>query len=56
MGLIKDSSPDLDYGYYWVTRLSCVNASLGLGFCIWLYVYDLKYNGGILNMNVVQRN
>ena len=56
MGLIKDSSPDLDYGYYWVTRLSCVYASLGLGFCIWLYVYDLKYNGGILNMNVVQRN
>jgi nitrate/nitrite transporter NarK len=56
MGLIKDYNPDKDFGYYWVTRFSFINATIGLGFGLWLFIHDLKYNEGILNMNVQTRN
>lgn len=52
MGYLKDLTPDKDYGYFWPTRVSSASALIALGFCIWLYIFDLKFNGGILNMNV----
>ena len=42
MGMLKDTFPHADGGYYWVTRYSLLMASLGLIVSLWIYKTDLS--------------
>lgn len=44
MGSLQDMSPDLDYGYYWVTRLSTALSLVSVLLCAVLHTYDKTYN------------
>lgn len=55
MGNIKDNTPELDNGYYYITRLSLIIAILSFFVSVFIYVHDVKTTK-ILMMNVENRN
>ena len=40
MGTLMDNHPNLDHGYYWVTRYSSLMAVLGLATSVLIYIQD----------------
>jgi len=55
MGKLKDSFPDLDHGYYWVTRFAVILALLSLVTSVVIFIWDQR-SDRILSMNVEERN
>jgi hypothetical protein len=55
MGKLKDSFPDLDHGYYWVTRFAVILALLSLVTSVIIFIWDQR-SDRILSMNVEERN
>jgi hypothetical protein len=55
MGKLKDAFPDLDHGYYWVTRFAVILALLSLVTSVVIFIWDQR-SDRILSMNVEERN
>lgn len=51
-GHLKDSYPDGEHGYYYVTRLSVFLALMSLLVSIIIHYHDLWYNRGTLSLSV----
>ncbi len=56
MGKLQDETRSLDYGFYWVTRLSAFISFLGLVFCVVLYISEERKEQKNLSLSVKTRN
>jgi len=56
MGKLQDETRSLDYGFYWVTRLSAFISLLGLLLCCTLYISEERKEQKNLSLSVKSRN
>jgi hypothetical protein len=54
-GRLKDAATESEDGYYWATRLSSSIGLCGVLLAIWIYLFDVYKNDGVLSMSIKQR-